>query len=76
MAPLNIKNVPDRLYRKTQARANRKHRCIAQEVVHILTQATKGTEALSILAHQGVGKEVWRGVDASRHVKKERRELA
>ena len=35
MATLNIKNVPDRLYRKIQGRANKKHRSVAQEVVHI-----------------------------------------
>src|ERR1043166_9900190 len=31
MATLNIKKMPDRLYRKIQARANREHRSIAQE---------------------------------------------
>jgi plasmid stability protein len=74
MATLNIKNVPDRLYRKIQARANKKHRSVAQEVVHILTQATEGIETLSILDLQGLGKGIWQGVDAARHVKKERRE--
>lgn len=74
MATLNIKNMPDQLYRKIQSRANKKHRSVAQEVVHILTQATEGTEALSILDLQGLGKELWHRVDAARHVKKERRE--
>jgi len=36
----DIKNVTDGLYRKIQVRANKKHRSIAQEVVHILTQVT------------------------------------
>ena len=74
MATLNIKNVPDRLYRKIQTRANKKHRSVAQEVVHILTQATEGTETLSILELQGLGKELWREVDGANYVKKERRE--
>ncbi|MGE5304761.1 MAG: FitA-like ribbon-helix-helix domain-containing protein [Alphaproteobacteria bacterium] len=69
MATLNIKNVPDRLYRKIQARANKKHRSVAQEVVHILTRATEGAEPLSVLDLQGLGKKVWRGVDAARHIK-------
>ena len=41
MATLNIKNLPDRLYRKIQARAVREHRSIAQEVIHILSVATE-----------------------------------
>jgi len=57
MATLNIKNLPDRLYRKIQARAHREHRSIAQEV-----------------EFQGLGKDVWKKVDAGKHVNRERRE--
>jgi plasmid stability protein len=73
MATLNIKKMPDRLYRKIQARANREHRSIAQEVIHILSQATEDASSFSILDLQGLGKEVWSKVDASKHVSKERR---
>jgi plasmid stability protein len=73
MATLNIKKMPDRLYRKIQARANREHRSVAQEVIHILSQATEDTRSFSILELQGLGKEVWSKVDASKHVNKERR---
>lgn len=73
MATLNIKNLPDALYRKIQARAKRERRSVAQEVIHILSQATDQATPLSILDLQGLGKEVWRGVDAARHVDKERR---
>lgn len=73
MATLNIKNLPDRLYRKIQARANREHRSIAQEVIHILSLATENTSPLSILDLQGLGKEIWRDVDAAKHIKEERR---
>ncbi|MGH7798258.1 MAG: FitA-like ribbon-helix-helix domain-containing protein [Candidatus Binatia bacterium] len=73
MATLNIKNLPDRLYRKLQARATREHRSISQEVIHILSLATENTRPLSILELQGLGKEVWSKVDASKHVSKERR---
>jgi len=73
MATLNIKNLPDRLYRKLQARANREHRSITQEVIHILSLATENSKPLSILELQGLGKEIWRNVDASRHVEEERR---
>jgi plasmid stability protein len=37
MPTLNIKNVPDRLYRKIQARAKSNHRSIEEEVIYILT---------------------------------------
>jgi plasmid stability protein len=74
MATLNIKNLPDRLYRKIQARANREHRSIAQEVIHILSVATEYASPLSILELQGLGKDVWKKVDAGKHVKTERRD--
>jgi plasmid stability protein len=74
MAILNIKNMPDRLYRKIQARAQRQHRSIAQEVIHILSAATESTAPLSILELQGLGKDVWKKVDAGKHVNRERRE--
>jgi plasmid stability protein len=74
MATLNIKNLPDRLYKKIQARANREHRSIAQEVIHILTVATENVTPLSILELQGLGKDVWKKIDAAKHVKGERRE--
>ena len=73
MATLNIKNLPDALYRKIQARAKRQRRSVAQEVIHILSQVTDQAAPLSILELQGLGKEVWRGVDAARYVDKERR---
>ena len=73
MATLNIKNLPDALYRKIQARAKRERRSVAQEVIHILSQVTDQAAPLSILGLQGLGKEVWRGVDAARYVEKERR---
>jgi plasmid stability protein len=73
MATLNIKNLPDRLYRKLQARAKREHRSVAQEVPHILSKALEESEPLSILELQGLGKQVWSGVDAANHVDVERR---
>ena len=73
MATLNIKNLPDALYRKIQARAKRERRSVAQEVIHILSQVTDQAAPLSILELQGLGKEVWRGVDAAGYVDKERR---
>jgi hypothetical protein len=72
MATLNIKNLPDSLYRKLQARAKRQHRSVAQEVTHLLSDALERPKPLSILDLKGLGKEHWRGVDASKHVDRER----
>ena len=72
MAILNIKNLPDTLYKKLQARAKRQHRSVAQEVIHLLSDALGAPKALSILDLEGLGKEHWKGIDAAEHVERER----
>lgn len=72
MAILNIKNLPDALYRKLQARAKRQHRSIAQEVTHLLSDALETSKPLSILDLKGLGKAHWKVVDASKHIAQER----
>lgn len=72
MATLNVKNLPDSLYRKLQARAKRDHRSVAQEVTHLLSEALEEPKALSILELQGLGKELWKEIDAADHVRGER----
>lgn len=72
MATLNIKNLPDGLYARLKARAEQQHRSVAQEVTHILDQVLGGTEPLSILDLQGLGKSAWSGIDAAAHVNAER----
>lgn len=72
MATLNVKNLPDALYRKLQARAKREHRSVAQEVTHILVEALDTPKPLSILELRGLGKEYWQGRDATAHVDGER----
>jgi hypothetical protein len=73
MATLNIKNLSDKLYQKLQKRAALHHRSVAQEVTHILAEALDQPAPLSILDLKGVGKESWKGIDPSRHMKNERR---
>ena len=73
MATLNIKNFPDELYQKLQKRAALHHRSVAQEVTHILTETMEQPVPLSILDLKGVGKESWKCIDPSRHIKNERR---
>lgn len=72
MAILNIKNLPDGLYKKLQARAKRERRSVAQEVTHMLSEALEASRPLSILELRGLGKEHWQGTSATAHVKRER----
>lgn len=76
MATLNIKNFPDRLYRLIKQGASRNRRSIAQEVVHLLDTAVTGMPRTSLLALEGLGKEIWRkaldGKDAADYIAEER----
>ena len=72
MATLNVKNLPDALYRKLQARAKRERRSVAQQVTQILSEALEAPRPLSILELRGLGKEYWQDVDAAAHVQRER----
>lgn len=72
MATLNIKNLPDPLYKKLQARAKRERRSVAQEVTQLLSEALDTPTPLSLWDLRGLGKEHWRGVDAAAHVAAER----
>ena len=73
MATLNIKNLPDALYRKLRARARRERRSISQEVTRILEQAVDEPQPLSLLELRGLGGEIWTGIEAAEHVDAERR---
>lgn len=72
MATLNIKNLPDALYEKLQARAKREHRSVAQEVTLLLSRAVEAPEPLAILDLKGLGKAHWQDIDAAGHVATER----
>lgn len=72
MATLNIKNLPDALYRKLQARAKRQRRSVAQEVTQMLSEALQKPRPQSILDLRGLGKDEWAGIDAAAHVAAER----
>lgn len=72
MATLNVKQLPDKLYRKLQKRARAQHRSVAQEVTKILTDLLQEPERLSLLDLRGLGRELWAGQDAPAHVERER----
>ncbi|CAN5857469.1 hypothetical protein BH11PSE3_BH11PSE3_45780 [soil metagenome] len=72
MATLNVKDLPDGLYRKLKARAKRERRSVAQQVTVMLEQALEPAPVRSILELRGLGKEAWRDVDGATHVAGER----
>ncbi len=72
MATLNIKNLPDGLYRRLRRRAKERHRSTAQEVTHILSAALDEPELHSLLELRGLGRSAWQGIDPARHVEGER----
>ncbi|HVT47948.1 MAG TPA: hypothetical protein VHD57_09190 [Vicinamibacterales bacterium] len=72
MATLNIKNLPDALYKKLQRQAKRERRSVAQEVTRLLSDALETPEPLSLLDLRGLGKEHWKGIDPAAHVDNER----
>lgn len=72
MATLNIKNFPDPLHKRLKEQAQREHRSVAQEVIHILDQAVEQEKTLSILELSGLGEELWRGIDAAEYIREER----
>jgi plasmid stability protein len=73
VATLNVKNLPDGLYRRIQKRARERRRSVAQEVTCILEEAVERAEPLSILELRGLGRDAWREIDPAAHVDAERR---
>jgi plasmid stability protein len=73
VATLNVKNLPDSLYRKLQKRAKREHRSVAQEVTRILVDALESPDLVSILTLRGLGKDQWTGIEPADHVEAERK---
>jgi plasmid stability protein len=72
VATLKIKNMSDSLYKKPQARAKREQRSVEQEVTYLLREALERPKLLSILQLQGLGKEFWEEIEATKHVQRER----
>jgi len=72
MATLNLKDFPAALYLKIQARARENFRSVTQEVLHILTRGTEPPPRESLLTLRGLGKDLWKDVDARVHVRAER----
>ena len=73
MATLNVKNLPDRIYRKLRLQAKSEHRSVAQQVTVILEAAVESPQAHSLLELRGLGAERWKGIAAEAHVEEERR---
>lgn len=52
--------------------AKRARRSIAQDVTQLLSEALEPSEPRSILELRGLGRDLWRDVDAATHVDRER----
>jgi plasmid stability protein len=77
VATLNVKNFPDRIYRRIKQRAGKNRRSISQEVTQILEKAVaEQAKKHSILEVEGLGKELWekelKGKDAAEYIAEER----
>ena len=72
MATLNIKKFPNDLYEHLRLIAEQDQRSISQEVIHLLRQAVQSKEKRSILELRGLGKELWKNVDAADYIDHER----
>ena len=72
MATLNIKNMPDSLYKKIKARAKRQNRSVSAEVTRILAAAVQEPEELNIMDLRGLGADIWKGIDPARYIEEER----
>ena len=73
MAALKISIAHD-LYRKLHQRAHLNGRSLVQEITMLLADAVKmkGGATHSILELQGLGKELWKGIDSAKYVDAER----
>ena len=74
MATLNVKNLPDSLYRRLRKRAVLERRSVAQQVTKMIEEGLAEPETRSLSELRGLGRELWQGVDAAGHVEQERRD--
>ena len=72
MATLNVKNFDEALYQRLKIRAELEHRSVAQQVTRILADSLAEAPSLSLLELEGLGKELWSGINAASHVATER----
>jgi len=72
MATLNIKNFPEPLYEQLQKQAEKEHRSVAQQVIHLVSKSVGRPKSRSILELRGLGKEIWEGNDPEEYVRQER----
>lgn len=72
MATLNIKDLPDKLAKALKKRAKQERRSVAQQAIVLLERALEQERPTSILALRGLGKDLWKDVDADAHVAGER----
>lgn len=72
MASLTIPDLPEPLWRRLLDEAERHGRTPEAQVRAVLDEALPPPRTHSILELWGLGKEVWRGIDAVEYVRQER----
>ena len=72
VATLHVENFPDDLYATLRDQARRERRSVAREIIQLPGQALENDEPLSILDLQGLGRDLWDGVDVAEYVRRER----
>lgn len=74
MVALNIKGFPEDLYQLLSKRAQKDRRSLTGEVIYLLEWALEasGDEKTSILQLRGLGKNLWKKVDVTKHIDNER----
>ncbi len=70
--PSLSRTCPTHCIETLKARAKRERRSVAQEVTLLLSAALDTQPPLSIMELQGLGKDLWRDMDAAAHVESER----
>lgn len=72
MAPIILDNLPDAVYAELKARAERRQHSLADEVAALLATALHDDRP-SLLELEGLGKELWEGIDPAEYIENERR---
>ena len=72
MATLSIENFPEHLLEKLQGRAERTRCSVGEEAIRILEESLGSEKKHSILELEGLGKELWEGIDAAEYIRTER----
>ena len=73
MAPITISDIPPDVHAALEARAATHGRTVAEEAAAVLTASLRPARRHSLLELDGLGKELWEGIDTAAYIDEERR---